>query len=54
MSLVTATRERIESLLKSHCAMLFMKGNRFQPVCGFSGAAINTLNKLLPGYRTVK
>jgi len=39
MSLDTATREHIESLLKSHRVVLFMKGNRSQPACGFSAAA---------------
>ena len=53
MSLDTATRERIESLLKSHRVVLFMKGNRHAPACGFSAAATNTLNELLPEYHTV-
>lgn len=33
--------------------VLFMKGNRQQPMCGFSAAATNTLNELLPEYHTV-
>lgn len=53
MSLDAATRERIESLLKSHRVVLFMKGHRHQPMCGFSAAATNTLNELLPDYHTV-
>ena len=53
MSLDSATRERIESLLQSHRVVLFMKGNRQQPMCGFSAAATNTLNELLPDYHTV-
>ena len=53
MSLDPGTRERIESLLKDHGVVLFMKGNRQQPMCGFSAAAINTLNELLPEYHTV-
>jgi monothiol glutaredoxin len=53
MSLDSATRERIESLLKQHRVVLFMKGNRQQPMCGFSAAATNTLNELLPEYHTV-
>ena len=53
MSLAPATRERIESLLKSHRVVLFMKGNRQAPACGFSAAATNTLNELLPDYHTV-
>ena len=53
MSLDTTTRERIENLLKDHRVVLFMKGTRQQPMCGFSAAATNTLNELLPNYHTV-
>lgn len=53
MSLEPATRDRIETLLKEHRVVLFMKGDRRQPMCGFSAAATNTLNELLPDYHTV-
>jgi len=53
MSLNPATRERIQALLTAHRVVLFMKGNRQQPMCGFSAAATNTLNELLPEYHTV-
>ena len=53
MSLDATTRERIETLLKDHRVVLFMKGNRQQPMCGFSAAAANTLNELLAEYHTV-
>ncbi|MFK2900117.1 Grx4 family monothiol glutaredoxin [Dyella jejuensis] len=53
MPLDATTRERIESLLKDHRVVLFMKGTRQQPMCGFSAAATNTLNELLPSYHTV-
>jgi monothiol glutaredoxin len=53
MSLDATTRERIETLLKDHRVVLFMKGHRMQPMCGFSAAATNTLNELLPDYHTV-
>lgn len=53
MSLDATTRERIETLLKDHRVVLFMKGNRQQPMCGFSAAATNTLNELLAEYHTV-
>ena len=53
MSLDATTRERIETLLKDHRVVLFMKGDRHQPMCGFSAAATNTLNELLPDYHTV-
>ncbi|MGN6741380.1 Grx4 family monothiol glutaredoxin [Dyella sp.] len=53
MSLAPATRDRIQSLLNAHRVVLFMKGNRQQPMCGFSAAATNTLNELLSDYHTV-
>jgi monothiol glutaredoxin len=53
MSLDNATRERIETLLKDHRVVLFMKGDRQQPMCGFSAAATNMLNELLPDYHTI-
>lgn len=53
MSLDAPTRERIETLLNDHRVVLFMKGHRMQPMCGFSAAAVNTLNELLPDYHTV-
>jgi monothiol glutaredoxin len=53
MSLDPTTRDRIETLLKDHRVVLFMKGDRQQPMCGFSATATNMLNELLPEYRTV-
>jgi monothiol glutaredoxin len=53
MSLDNATRERIETVLKDHRVVLFMKGDRRQPQCGFSAAATNMLNELLPDYHTI-
>ena len=53
MSLDSATRERIETVLHDHRVVLFMKGDRRQPQCGFSAAATNMLNELLPDYHTI-
>ncbi len=53
MSLEPATRQRIDALLAEHRVVLFMKGDRQQPMCGFSAAATNMLNELLPDYQTV-
>ena len=53
MSLDSAVRARIEALLAEHRVVLFMKGNRQTPQCGFSAAARNTLDELLPDYHTV-
>ncbi len=53
MPLDPAVRARIETLLAAHRVVLFMKGDRQTPLCGFSAAARNTLNELLPDYHTV-
>ena len=53
MSLSPATRARIEALLADHRVVLFMKGTRHAPQCGFSAAAADRLNALLDDYATV-
>src|SRR4051812_35761386 len=53
MPLATATRARIESLLAANRVVLFMKGNREAPQCGFSAAATDRLNSLVDDYATV-
>jgi len=53
MPLAPATRARIETLLASHPVVLFMKGSRSAPQCGFSAAATDRLNSLLDDYATV-
>ncbi len=53
MSLTPTTRARIETLLASHPVVLFMKGLRSAPQCGFSAAATDRLNSLLDDYATV-
>jgi monothiol glutaredoxin len=46
-------RTRIENLLQQHPVVLFMKGTRHAPRCGFSAAAAGALNELLPDYLSV-
>ena len=53
MSLDTATRTRIETLLQQNPVVLFMKGSPQSPRCGFSAAASGVLNELLPSYASV-
>jgi monothiol glutaredoxin len=53
MSLAPATRARIEDLLGAHRVVLFMKGSREAPQCGFSAATTDRLNALLEDYVTV-
>jgi monothiol glutaredoxin len=52
MSLSDSTRDRIASLIQDHRVMLFMKGNRRSPQCGFSARVVGMLDTLLPGYET--
>ncbi len=53
MTIADTTRSRIESLLRDHPVVLFMKGTRVAPQCGFSAAAVGALDDLLPEYHTV-
>jgi monothiol glutaredoxin len=50
MSMDTRTREIIEDVLKSNRVVLFMKGHRLQPQCGFSAKTVSALDMLLPEY----
>ena len=47
------TRQRIEAAIGSAPVVLFMKGNRRQPQCGFSATVVQILDDLLPSYSTV-
>ncbi|MGH7289001.1 MAG: Grx4 family monothiol glutaredoxin [Myxococcota bacterium] len=47
------TRERIQSLIGSDRVVLFMKGNRRAPQCGFSAQIVQILDSHLPSYTTV-
>lgn len=53
MTLDTETRKKIEQLVASDAVVLFMKGNRSFPQCGFSASVVNILNTLIPKYTTV-
>lgn len=48
-----ATLQRIEALTKSDAVVLFMKGDRAQPQCGFSATVVGILDQYLPEYTTV-
>jgi len=52
MSLSEHTRERIAGLIEKNRVMLFMKGNRQAPQCGFSARVIGILDSMLPDYET--
>jgi len=53
MTLDPQTRGAIESLLSQNPVVLFMKGNRGQPQCGFSAKAVSALDMLVPDYLTI-
>jgi len=53
MDIDQPTRDRIEALIASDRVVLFMKGGREAPRCGFSAAVCRILDHLLPEYRTV-
>lgn len=47
------TRTRIEQLVKNNHVVLFMKGTRFFPQCGFSARAISILQQSGVKFETV-
>ncbi|GMU43917.1 MAG: Grx4 family monothiol glutaredoxin [Xanthomonadales bacterium] len=53
MPLDSSTRQRIEDLLGQHRVVLFMKGTRHAPRCGFSAGAAGILNGLIDDYVSV-
>jgi len=53
MALDRVTRESFEALLDAHSILLFMKGTRAQPQCGFSAATVKILDMFDREYETV-
>ena len=53
MSDTQPVRQRIETMLASNRVVLFMKGTRDAPNCGFSAATAGALDGLLDDYFTV-
>jgi monothiol glutaredoxin len=53
MTLDPATRQRIDDLIGKHRVLLFMKGDRNVPQCGFSATVVQILDSLIPDYETV-
>ena len=45
-------KERIESLINDHKIMVFMKGNKLMPQCGFSNNVVQILNVLGVPFET--
>jgi monothiol glutaredoxin len=53
MPLTDRKRADLERLVRSKPVLLFMKGNRRFPACGFSATVVGILDKLTSGYETV-
>jgi monothiol glutaredoxin len=53
MTLDDTSRQRIEKIIGSDRVVLFMKGDRNMPQCGFSATVVQILDTLLPEYTTV-
>jgi monothiol glutaredoxin len=53
MELTDSVKDKIENLVNENKVVLFMKGTRQQPMCGFSARTVAALDSLLPDYSTV-
>ena len=53
MSLDETVRKQLSELVANNRVVLFMKGNRQLPQCGFSAQVVQILDELLPSYETV-
>ena len=53
MALTKDVRQQIDDLVNKNRVVLFMKGNRQFPQCGFSVKAIGMLDELVRTYETV-
>ena len=48
----THTKERIETLIKSSPILVFMKGTKLMPQCGFSNNVVQILNSIGMKFET--
>ena len=53
MSLSPELKARIDEIIASNQVVVFMKGNRNFPQCGFSASVVQILNGLVDEYATV-
>lgn len=53
MTQATSTQETIRQLVQSHPVVLFMKGTKHFPQCGFSAAVVEVLSELGVDFKTV-
>jgi monothiol glutaredoxin len=50
---MTDTNDRIDTLVKQNKILVFMKGSKLMPMCGFSNNVVQILNALGVPYETV-
>lgn len=53
MPLSEALHAKFQDLVTNHKVVLFMKGTRAAPACGFSATVVQILDELVPAYETV-
>src|SRR3954469_17493742 len=53
MTLDPQIKQKIDQLVTQDPVVLFMKGTRSFPQCGFSASVVNILNTLIPKFATV-
>lgn len=53
MSLAPETKTKIDEILSSSKIVVFMKGNKLMPQCGFSNNVVQILNSVGVEYNTV-
>jgi len=53
MALSESLRQQLSDLVTTNRVVLFMKGSRRMPGCGFSAQVVQILDELLPSYETV-
>ncbi len=53
MAIDPAFKTRIDTLVHDHKVVLFMKGNRRMPQCGFSSRVVGILDGIVDQYQTV-
>jgi len=50
---VSDVQSHIREMVEKHRIILFMKGNKLMPQCGFSASVVEVLNSLGAEYETV-
>jgi monothiol glutaredoxin len=53
MTLTPEVQQRIENLINSNKIMVFMKGTKLMPMCGFSNNVVQMLNALGVPFETI-